>query len=102
MECLGDRKVANNRPFGGTIVPKIVYQQDHRVSSVMIEINRRLYMTEEPVVARSPDFELVHSEIQHCLEQIAACLRTSGGMIGQPLRFPFGPVGLTRNPRGQG
>jgi N-formylglutamate deformylase len=71
MECLGDRKVANNRPFSGTIVPKTVYQQDHRVSSVMIEINRRLYMTEESEIARSPDFELVHGEIQHCLEQFA-------------------------------
>jgi N-formylglutamate deformylase len=35
--------VAINSPFAGSIVPMDFYQQDQRVSSVMIEINRRLY-----------------------------------------------------------
>ena len=33
-----------NRPFAGCIVPTRFYRRDKRVMSVMIEINRRLYM----------------------------------------------------------
>ena len=36
-----------NSPFAGTIVPLKYYQKDERVSSVMIEVNRKLYMNEE-------------------------------------------------------
>jgi N-formylglutamate deformylase len=70
--CLGARSVVTNRPFDGTIVPIEAYRKNRRVSSVMIEVNRRLYMTEEPVVTQSPDFELVRGEIQQSIEQIAA------------------------------
>jgi N-formylglutamate deformylase len=35
--------VAINSPFTGSLVPMNFYQEDKRVSSVMIEINRRLY-----------------------------------------------------------
>lgn len=37
--------VSLNRPYAGSLVPLKYYQQDHRVSSIMIEVNRRLYMT---------------------------------------------------------
>ena len=33
-----------NRPFSGTIVPMEHYRKDQRVQSLMIEINRRLYL----------------------------------------------------------
>ncbi len=36
--------VCRNRPFAGAIVPLAFYQKDPRVNSVMIEVNRRLYM----------------------------------------------------------
>ena len=36
-------EVAINSPYSGTIVPLKHYKRDQRVSSVMIEINRRLY-----------------------------------------------------------
>ncbi|MDO5132072.1 MAG: N-formylglutamate amidohydrolase [Eubacteriales bacterium] len=39
--------VAENYPFGGSLVPMKHYHTDSRVRSVMIEINRRLYMNEE-------------------------------------------------------
>lgn len=39
--------VAVNRPFAGTIVPMAYYQQEPRVQSIMIEINRKLYMQED-------------------------------------------------------
>jgi N-formylglutamate deformylase len=35
-----------NTPFAGTIVPSKFYQSDCRVSSIMIEVNRSLYMDE--------------------------------------------------------
>ena len=38
---------ARNEPFGGTIVPMKYYQQDQRVQSLMIEINRGLYLRED-------------------------------------------------------
>lgn len=36
--------VAVNRPYEGTIVPMVFYKKDRRVKSIMIEINRALYM----------------------------------------------------------
>ena len=39
--------VAINIPYTGTIVPLSLYQKDTRVKSIMIEINKRLYMNEE-------------------------------------------------------
>ena len=38
---------ACNEPFSGTIVPMKYYQQDRRVQSLMIEINRGLYLEED-------------------------------------------------------
>lgn len=35
-----------NKPYAGTIVPLELYGKDKRVISVMIEVNRRLYMNE--------------------------------------------------------
>lgn len=35
-----------NRPFSGTFVPSEYYLRDKRVSSVMVEVNRSLYMNE--------------------------------------------------------
>ena len=36
-----------NRPYAGSIVPLKFYQKDKRVQSIMIEINRSVYMDEE-------------------------------------------------------
>lgn len=36
-----------NSPFSGSIVPMKFYKNDKRVMSVMIEVNRKLYMNEE-------------------------------------------------------
>jgi N-formylglutamate deformylase len=35
-----------NRPFSGALVPARWYRRDERVSAVMVEVNRRLYMDE--------------------------------------------------------
>ena len=39
--------VAVNAPFSGALVPLSSYRKDRRVLSVMIEVNRRLYMEEK-------------------------------------------------------
>lgn len=46
---IGNNKmtVRRNFPFAGTMVPLKFYMKDKRVSSVMIEVNRRLYMNED-------------------------------------------------------
>lgn len=38
--------VAINKPYKGTIVPLIFYKKDSRVKSIMIEVNKKLYMNE--------------------------------------------------------
>lgn len=40
-------KVNRNKPYGGTYVPLKYLKKDHRVSSIMIEVNRKLYMDEK-------------------------------------------------------
>lgn len=40
-------KVEINTPFTGSIVPMEYYKKDKRVASVMIEVNRKIYMNEE-------------------------------------------------------
>lgn len=67
-----------NSPFTGTMVPMKYYMRDKRVSSIMIEINRRLYMCEE-TGERTPDFykvkRLIHELVQ-CLKKVTeqSCL----------------------------
>jgi N-formylglutamate deformylase len=39
--------VSVNRPFAGSLVPLKCYRQDPHVQTVMIELNRRLYMNED-------------------------------------------------------
>jgi N-formylglutamate amidohydrolase len=40
-------KVAIDKPFAGTYVPLMYLGKDKRISSIMIEVNRSLYMNEE-------------------------------------------------------
>jgi N-formylglutamate deformylase len=52
--------VAVNVPFAGAPVPLASYHKDHRVWSVMIEVNRRLYMNEHSGVIKE-GFEQVRA-----------------------------------------
>lgn len=40
-------EVAINEPFAGTLVPMKYYKKDKRVSSIMIEVNKKLYLNEK-------------------------------------------------------
>ena len=61
--------VAVNRPFAGTIVPMAYYGVDARVSSVMIEVNRGLYM-DEGTGARSNRLDAVAESVASTLERL--------------------------------
>ena len=41
-------RVAIDRPYRGSLVPAFAWQKDQRVASIMIELNRRLYLDDEP------------------------------------------------------
>jgi len=54
-----------NEPFSGGLVPSSRYKRDHRVSAVMVEINRRLYIQEHSGVLL-PTFDEVAQRIRSC------------------------------------
>ena len=55
-----------NSPFAGTIVPMKYYQKDKGVISVMIEVNRKLYMNEE-TFQKLKNFSNVGKAISRCV-----------------------------------
>jgi N-formylglutamate deformylase len=58
-----------NKPYGGTLVPIEFYKKDHKVTSIMIEINRSLYMNER-TGEKKDTFESVKKEIKMVLHSI--------------------------------
>ena len=54
-----------NDPFAGALVPSNRYRRDRRVSAVMVEVNRRLYMR-EPGAQPLPEFARIASQIKRC------------------------------------
>jgi len=61
--------LALNRPYPGSIVPFGYYQADKRVASLMIEINRSLYM-DESTGSRLPAFKNVKENISKIILRI--------------------------------
>ena len=60
---------ALNTPFSGTIVPEKHYRKDPRVSSIMVEIRRDLYMDEESC-KRLTNFSETQRKLLHALEEV--------------------------------
>ena len=58
--------VAENEPYGGSLVPMAFYRRDPRVASIMIEVNRRTYMDEEGA-SRGPRFSKIRAAIEELL-----------------------------------
>ena len=54
-----------NMPYSGTMVPLSFYKKDNRLGSVMIEINRRLYLDEEYQI-----IELKFNELHKCINDL--------------------------------
>ena len=55
-----------NDPFAGTLVPMKYYQNDKRVSGVMIEINRKLYQDDK--MKKSSNYAQLKQDIQAALK----------------------------------
>jgi len=62
-------KTELNFPFSGTIVPMAYYRNDANVASIMIEVNRHLYMNENTGV-KSQFFEEVQNKISTILNML--------------------------------
>lgn len=67
--------VAVNSPFAGTMVPTVYYGTDRRVASVMIEVNRKLYMNDVDYL-RKTSFSTVSEKICGLIGDLA--LRLDG------------------------
>jgi len=61
--------VTVDKPYAGTIVPLKFFGTDPRVSSMMIEVNRKLYM-DEKTGEKSDRFERTKLNLLSCLELI--------------------------------
>jgi N-formylglutamate amidohydrolase len=67
--------VAVDAPFSGALVPLASYRKDRRIMSVMIEVNRRLYMNENTCV-RNQDFEKVCAAVGRLIVTAAEAAAT--------------------------
>lgn len=66
-------RVAVNDPFAGALVPVSRYRVDPRVTAVMVEVNRDLYLDRKSFEANS-DFDRVAAAIKdHCSDALARC-----------------------------
>lgn len=70
--------VAVNRPYAGSLVPMNFYRTDRRVSSIMIEVNRSLYMDEQ-TGAKLPRFDEIRGCLRTCLWEIIGSAWTGYG-----------------------
>lgn len=77
-----------DRPFAGTIVPQEYYHRDASVCSLMIEVNRRLYLN-ELTGTRAPDYATFKT-------RLVAALRTIVNEFRAGTRPNFGAAGLMR------
>jgi N-formylglutamate amidohydrolase len=59
-----------NRPFAGTIVPQGHYRKVHIAASLMIEVNRKLYMDEATGI-RGARFQEVQEAIQRLMHELS-------------------------------
>lgn len=64
--------VKRNSPFAGTIVPMAFYGKDTRVISVMIEVNRKLYLDRPGV--KNENFSVIKSVISECITLIESLI----------------------------
>jgi len=68
--------VQANFPYAGSIVPMTYYQKDGRVQSIMIEVNKRLYM-DESILQKNNKFNEISRLCQEMVRLIAACMDRS-------------------------
>ena len=58
-------KVLINNPYAGTMIPMKYYQKNKNVNGLMIEVNRKLYMTNSNgVVSKTQSFDNICETIK--------------------------------------
>ena len=70
-DCIKNKgyRLGIDMPYAGTIVPLDYYRKDHRVTSIMIEVNRSLYMNETSGT-KTESFAATKENIQSILSYI--------------------------------
>jgi N-formylglutamate deformylase len=76
-------RVALNRPFAGALVPSYFYRRDKNVESVMVELNRALYM-DERTGARSNHFAQVQENVAQIIKWLGKEWSAERGKNGAP------------------
>lgn len=66
--------VGLNAPFAGTLVPMHYYRKDRRVTALMIEVNRGIYI-DEATAERRPCFDSVAQSIRQCVARVISDCR---------------------------
>ena len=65
-----------DRPFSGALVPIAFHRRDAKVKSLMIEVNRRLYM-DEATGTRGGDFEACRTQVGRLISGIVSKHRSA-------------------------
>ena len=73
--------VAIDRPYAGVLVPKAFLRRDTRVASVMIEVNRRLYV--HPDGLQKPVLQRVGADLRSLVRRAVVHWAVDGDRIGR-------------------
>lgn len=71
--------ISHNDPFAGSIVPMKFYHRDNRVQSLMIELNRGIYM-DEKTGRKLDSFDTIRALIHDCFEDLFSDLCPNNGL----------------------
>ena len=69
-ESFSDLEARANTPFAGAYVPLKHHQTDARVSSVMLEIRRDLYLTEATLEVKPAGFAALQESLQALVDRL--------------------------------
>jgi len=61
--------VAVNSPYSGSLVPSNFYKKNENVKSVMIEINKKLYL-ESDNINKNSNYEKIHNHLRRIMETL--------------------------------
>ena len=68
--------MAIDAPFAGALVPLAFFRKDRRISSIIIEVNRRLYMDEQSG-EKKKEFEQVRDAVGRLIVSAAEAIGKS-------------------------
>ena len=85
-------RVAVDDPFSGTIVPTNAYRSDPRVASVMIEVNRRVYL-DETETRGAHEFNRIGAHLRDCLAEALQAFNRRSDANGLAFCWPSNDLG---------